>query len=296
MYTKALVIAVSYTGTENALRGCDTDGERIYAYLQRCSPQCEIRVLCDDHGLSMPIYGVPTDKEILAQIDWLVQGATPASHLWISYSGHGGLHSAAGNRCFMPTPRAHMSVPHRISAPIPAHAVVIAPVVAPTLVAEDAETILGCDFQRYGDIDDVALRRRLVDALPDGATLTAFFDSCHSGTVLNLRHEWVDGDAKSDTASCIGKAVSKHGESKAHVLLVSGCRDNQTSADAFIDNHYCGATTTSFLACLAALDTLDTLEKFLHGMNRWMVDNNFAQRPEMSLGRQDSDIRMFLSK
>lgn len=28
----------------------------------------------------------------------------------------------------------------------------------------------------------------LVDPLPDGASLTAIFDSCHSGTLLDLDH------------------------------------------------------------------------------------------------------------
>lgn len=32
------------------------------------------------------------------------------------------------------------------------------------------------------------LRERLVDPLPVGAMLTAIFDSCHSGTLLDLDH------------------------------------------------------------------------------------------------------------
>ena len=37
-------------------------------------------------------------------------------------------------------------------------------------------------------IIDNELRRLLVDALPVGAHLTAIFDSCHSGTMLDLDH------------------------------------------------------------------------------------------------------------
>ncbi|KAL1948703.1 hypothetical protein VTO73DRAFT_10509 [Trametes versicolor] len=39
-----------------------------------------------------------------------------------------------------------------------------------------------------GLIIDNDLRRMLVDPLPDGASLTAIFDSCHSGTLLDLDH------------------------------------------------------------------------------------------------------------
>ena len=35
---------------------------------------------------------------------------------------------------------------------------------------------------------DNELRKRLVDPLPVGAYLTAVFDSCHSGTMLDLDH------------------------------------------------------------------------------------------------------------
>ena len=37
-------------------------------------------------------------------------------------------------------------------------------------------------------IIDNKLRKMLVDTLPIGAHLTAIFDSCHSGTLLDLDH------------------------------------------------------------------------------------------------------------
>ncbi|EIM89372.1 uncharacterized protein STEHIDRAFT_167179 [Stereum hirsutum FP-91666 SS1] len=47
------------------------------------------------------------------------------------------------------------------------------------------EILISSDFQQIVDDD---LRKHLVDPLPTGSRLTAIFDSCHSGTMLDLPH------------------------------------------------------------------------------------------------------------
>lgn len=373
MLNKALVIAISYLGTTAELRGCVSDGERIYAYLKRSDPQCEIRVLCDDRRMKAPIFGAPTYAEIMRQIDWLVGGATSKSHLWISYSGHGGSQAVreraieAAANTFKPLEwiqgmfRGHREFPsdddntiimqnsnsnaaqaahacntHPLDITSPAERTLMkvakkgkaaslsafAPKPEPAEIDGANETILPSDFGRQGEIVDDLLRRRLVDTLPAGAKLTAFFDSCHSGTVLDLRYNWLDADARSKYPSIQKTEFKSVTDTKAQVLMLSGCRDAQTSADAYLDNRYCGATTQAFLFCLSTLEkqanlvknrdtsdfqevdeavstrafgdysttdnTLDTLDEFLHAMNKWMVDNKFAQRPQISLGRNEN--------
>lgn len=373
--SKALVIAISYLGTNAELRGCVNDGERVYGYLKRCAPQCEIRVLCDDRRMRAPIFAAPTHAEILRQIDWLVAGATAESHVWISYSGHGGsqrvlnraleaartlfkpletlllrekaaarfgafpvddeetivmskenspaaqaAHAANTRPLEMRTPgtsQARDTSPRRLMkiAKKKTPGTVAAPAPEPAEIDGQNETILPSDFGYAGEILDDVLRRRLVDALPAGARLTAFFDSCHSGTVLDLRYNWLDTNARSPTPSIEKTEHRSLAESKAQVLMLSGCRDAQTSADAYLDGEFCGATSKAFLACLDVLErqtngaaaatsakattrafgdklltdnNLDTLEEFLHAMNVWMADNNFSQRPQISLGRNEN--------
>ena len=48
------------------------------------------------------------------------------------------------------------------------------------------ETILPLDFQRAGEILDDELHAILVRPLVRGVRLTAIFDSCHSGSVMDL--------------------------------------------------------------------------------------------------------------
>jgi metacaspase-1 len=48
------------------------------------------------------------------------------------------------------------------------------------------ETILPVDFQSAGEIIDDDIHRIVVRPLPKGVRLHAIFDSCHSGSVMDL--------------------------------------------------------------------------------------------------------------
>lgn len=366
MLNKALVIAISYIGTSAELRGCVSDGERLYQYLKRCAPQCEIRVLCDDRRMKAPIFAAPTYAEIMRQIDWLVSGATADSHLWISYSGHGGSQRVreraieAAKETFKPlewlsgmfhrdatfsdrdtfvmtkensaaAQEAHAANMRYLDVSTPSEkALKVAkkkplfaaiPVAQPAELDNANETILPSDFGVQGQIVDDILRRRLVDTLPAGAKLTAFFDSCHSGTVLDLRYNWLDTNAVSQNPAIQKTEHTGLADCRAKVLMLSGCRDPQTSADAYLNGIYCGAATQALLATLDVLEkqtnaakivstgrndastnsdsrafgdqvttdnNLDTLDEFLHAMNKFMYENQFSQRPQMSLGRNEN--------
>lgn len=105
------------------------------------------------------------------------------------------------------------------------------------------ECIYGCDLKTITDDD---LRATLIDSLPTGATLLGIFDCCHSGTGLDL--PWL-------YLPTVGKTREGKDVTGKNVIMVSGCRDNQTSADAYIGSRFRGALT----ACL--LDVLQTAPK-----------------------------------
>lgn len=106
-------------------------------------------ILTDDQSNPM---SMPTRANITRAIGWLVNGAQPNDSLFWHYSGHGGQ--------------------------------------AKDRVGDEAdgydETILPVDYKTAGQIIDDELYDRMVRPLPAGARLTAIFDSCHSGTALDL--------------------------------------------------------------------------------------------------------------
>lgn len=96
----------------------------------------------------------PTRQNMIRWLKWLVQGAMPGDSLFLHFSGHGGQEEdLSGDE-------------------------------------EDGfdETICPSDYAKNGDIKDDELFELLVRPLPVGARLTAIFDCCHSGSVLDLAH------------------------------------------------------------------------------------------------------------
>merc|ERR1712217_292158 len=92
---------------------------------------------------------------------WLVQGAAPGDALFFHYSGHGGQEAD------------------------------------PTMMEEDGmnETLIPVDYQQAGQIIDDVVHQMLVKPLPAGVRLTAIFDSCHSGTVMDLPFVYHDTES-----------------------------------------------------------------------------------------------------
>ncbi|KAF0705889.1 hypothetical protein AaE_014336, partial [Aphanomyces astaci] len=84
---KALFIGINYAGTQSELRGCIKDVENLQRFVKdRCGfPENNLRQLTDD----LQGENRPTRANILAGMRWLVENARPGDSLFLHYSGHG---------------------------------------------------------------------------------------------------------------------------------------------------------------------------------------------------------------
>ena len=192
------------------------------------------------------------------------------------------------------------------------------------------ETILPVDYETAGQIKDSAIYDAIVRPLPAGVRLTAIFDSCHSGTVMDLpyiykstrhtdahkdesqpsffeRHMSGWGMALTGGVTGIATAVVAHAgkellhqggkvarheiakalnTSDADVYMLSGCRDEQTSADTSVDG--VGATGAMSYAFITALtqqpktnwgSLVDTMRDILLSGPK-----QYTQVPQLSMG------------
>lgn len=109
-------------------------------------------------------------------------------------------------------------------------------------------------------------------------------DSCHSGDLIrNLMR----GKKKSFPMPApmrlamqgrhrkIRKAIAK---GELNIGFVSGCRSDQTSADAFIDGNYCGAMTYYFVKALRA-NPQAKLKDLVKATNDALRINGYEQQP-----------------
>ena len=100
-------------------------------------------------------------------------------------------------------------------------------------------------------------------------------DACHSGTSLDLPYLY-----RIDTG--IQKQKQEEEENLANIIKLSGCRDNQTSADAYIQGKYQGALTFAFLKCMGDLNYNFTPKHLVQRCKHYLNSNNYPQIPTLN--------------
>jgi len=278
-----LLIGINYFGQKGQLRGCVNDVKNMSAYLNQSLGYAreDMVLLTDDQQNPM---SQPTKVNILRAMHWLVKDAQPNDSLFFHYSGHGGQ--------------------------------------TPDLDGDEDdgydEVIYPSDFRVAGFIVDDEMHRIMVKPLQAGVRLTAIFDSCHSGSALDLPYIYstqgllkepdlvkeagqgllgvVSAYARGDLSGMVSTAVgfakkvakgdSAHEKtiqtktSPADVVMWSGSKDEQTSSDATIDGQATGAMSWAFIAALKK----NPQQSYVQLLNsiRDELAPKYTQKPQLS--------------
>ena len=138
-------------------------------------------------------------------------------------------------------------------------------------------------------ITDDELKSIIQTNLKEKVTLFAMFDSCFSGTVLDLRYQYMDSlnyDKYTENA--------KQTDTLGDVFMISGCNDYQTSADAYIDKSASGAMTWSLLEALKQKPKC-TWRELVKNMRNLLRQSHFDQIPQFSSGTiENIDLPVFI--
>ncbi|TEB26689.1 hypothetical protein FA13DRAFT_1737120 [Coprinellus micaceus] len=211
---KAVCIGINYLGQKDELKGCANDARHMRDFIVQhygFHPS-NILLLTDDDRKNT----APTRKEMFQAMMWLVQGARKDDSLFFHYSGHGGQSQDAGGR-----------------------------------EADNMdETIFPMDFDQAGDIIDDELYQALVQNLPPGCRLTAIFDSCHSGTVLDLPYIHSAHGRLRSMRHVSRRALQRGMAPGADVICFSACKDDEKSADTFKGGVAVGAMSNALVRSL----------------------------------------------
>jgi hypothetical protein len=148
------------------------------------------------------------------------------------------------------------------------------------------ELIVSCDLQ--GVLDD-ELKTLIQTYLKADVTLFALFDSCFSGSVLDLKYQFMDSlNYENFTEN------SKQLETLGNVFMISGCTDNQTSADAVFEGKANGAMTWSLLESLKQKPNVNWRELVVN-MRDLLKTSEFTQIPQFSCGTfENIDATVFI--
>ena len=156
--------------------------------------------------------------------------------------------------------------------------------------------------------------RTTLDGLGAGVGLTVIMDCCHSGTNTRailppdapVKERYLPSPASlwaSETSRGVRRAVtselrrsSRPARRKSDVvnadlpeILITGCRDTQTSADAFINNRYNGALTFAIVDAIRSSKGRLTYRDLHDQTSRTLKQRKFDQVPQLE-GRQAASI------
>lgn len=137
-------------------------------------------------------------------------------------------------------------------------------------------------------IRDDELKALTMNHLKEGVSIVILFDCCHSGTLMDLKYSYLSGGDYSKV-----ETNTKSQETKGNVYLISGCRDDQTGADAYINRKFQGAMSWAFLRAMKEKKDISWKELLLR--MRELLKPYFTQIPQLSSGREiniDSNVIM----
>jgi hypothetical protein len=239
-----LLIGINYIGGESQLNGCINDVCGVADMLTHRG-FTEITILRDDDPAK-----IPTKERIMKELQALNARYQPGDMIYIHYSGHGSyVKDVSGDE-------------------------------------KDGrdECICPQDYPTAGFIIDDDLNATILKDVPAGCHIRVVFDSCHSGSAMDLPIRWEGGsrttrennsaplDARGDVVDCV---------------FLSGCKDNQTSADAYISGKYSGALTHAWLQAVAdasaAKSSAFTWKEIGMSCQLWLKKNNYSQVPQMGV-------------
>ena len=278
MAKKALLVGINDYKSISDLKGCVNDVTNMRSILKSYFnfSNTNVRVLLDSRA---------TKQGILDRLQWLTSGAKTGDFLFFHYSGHG---SQIRDRGLKDELSDNMD-----------------------------ELICPYDMDWNGTFitdDDL---NAIFSKLPKGVLLEVVMDSCHSGTVLRdadlgrppelgpthesrprflpppldvvCRHEGEEDQLKPT------KRIMRRGEAVHHILW-AGCKDSQTSADAYIGGSYNGAFTYYF--CKHIRDSNNTLSRtdLLKRIRDSLRYNSYSQVPQLECEATVRTARALTSK
>jgi hypothetical protein len=248
---RALLIGINKY-PDAPLRGCVNDVQDMASFLVTRAgfKHSEVRLLVDKRA---------TTTAILERLSWLVNGVREGDRLLFHYSGHGAQ---------LPTrsPSGEVDKLDEVICPV------------------------DFDFTDEHAIRD-KMFARIFSKVPAGVSFVWVSDSCHSGDLTkDLRRKpramplpidiaWRLETAKRNDRKPLSFVHAINGY---NVALISGCRSDQTSADADFNDRANGAMTRALLDELSERGAMDRpLPKLVDGLRKRLKQMDYEQEPQL---------------
>ncbi len=148
--------------------------------------------------------------------------------------------------------------------------------------------------------------RELFLNVPDGVRLTVISDSCHSGSVTRVAVNEYRRNRQlspallgkpvlsSEEMRAARKGAERFPESGMREILLSGCKSNQTSADAYIANDFHGAMSYYAIKAIEDARYKLTYAELHEALLPMLEDENYDQVPQLE-GKDENKQRQIFT-
>jgi hypothetical protein len=142
------------------------------------------------------------------------------------------------------------------------------------------ECLVPIDYLKSGMVIDDEIRGILC-SLSENQNLTCILDCCHSGSGIDLAYNLYE---RNNGEYLSMKKDSKLVSTRGKCIMLSGSKDSETSADAFIGGNYQGAMTYSFLEALK--EKVNSYEDLIRSIRKTLKDGGYSQNAQLSSGQR----------
>jgi metacaspase-1 len=262
MANRALLAGINaYPG--QPLNGCVNDVNDMARFLVGCCGfrSSEVRLVVDARA---------TTAHLRERLEWLVAGARPGDRLFFHYSGHGA-------RFPVRNAQGEVTAVHDTICPV------------------------DFDWSEAHALLDVNLQA-IIDKVPEGTEFVYVSDSCNSGDLtrelrpFGIRAMIPPADIAWRLRTARDLSIEPSHLIHDRCALISGCRSDQTSADAVFGNRYNGALTYYLLQSLQQASGLGApLTQLVPDVVQRLAKGGYDQVPQLR-GPDAISQRAFLAR
>lgn len=303
---KSLLIGINYVGSQHELQGCHQDVENMRGFLSAMGYSSDRRdqvVLRDDRHTDPQGPFWPNGHNMMAAFQWLV--SEPGTINFLHYSGHGGqVEDTGGHRIsgfddtivpsdFERNGQIPSGTLHRAlvtSLPPQSTLFIIFDCCHSGSAVELPYVYRSDEEGNVSMLDNVQAGMRLMGAathliqggfnvgkVGEARQLFAGAQDFFKG----LMHEPPQTDQYGLSQQDFAEEYDR--EQPKQVMMYSGCRDDQTSADASIAGSHVGAMSWAFLECMKQFGTQQSYIQVLT-RTRQILAGRYQQVPQLSVG------------
>lgn len=302
---KALFIGINYEGQKGELKGCVNDVVNIKNFFEKYYPIDEKMILTDDIEAEPETNDAPTKQNILSAFRWLVKGAQPGDSLLLHYSGHGGkvknhdgTEASGYDQTLLPVDFQEAGqilddeVHNILCRNLPKG-------VRLTGIFDccHSESIMDLPFvyNVNGNLEITESNRNegIASLVATGTRflMAGKYEKAKAGKALakeafGFAKDNFMGGSKGGQSSEARKKAIKANTTQADIIMFSGCKDDQTSADTQVHGEASGAMSYALIKTLKNhRGQKITYTEVLREM-REVLEDRYTQVPQLSAGRK----------